>query len=95
MKATDPKEMQMTAKTIDRGDFRILVDPAEEQLDQNQYFEVEFVAKATFDEFRIDSEILYVRSARIAYNRAIKAHGRQLTNVTNLETGTLVVGSRF
>jgi hypothetical protein len=75
--------------TRDRGSFRILVTHGEEHLSQNQYFEVFYYARG-----ETRSEIVYVRSARIAYNAAVRAHGSNLLNVYNLETGEMVVGGR-
>lgn len=75
--------------TRDRGPFRILIDPTEERLDQNQYFEVEiFDGSHTGTTY---SEIIYVRSARLAYNQSLRKYGKRLCTIRNLETGKIVV----
>lgn len=79
--------MNRKMTTRDRGPFRILLEGNDDPEGRNQYFEVEVYAADA-----IAKEILWVRDARIAYNRALRAYGQKLLNVTNLETGRMVVG---
>ncbi len=87
---SNPKERNMSKPyTVDRGPYRILVDPAEEAQEHNQYFVV-----TVFDGFGTKEETLYVRSARIAFNVARKRYGKDIQSIVNLETGRTVVGGR-
>lgn len=78
--------------TRDRGQFRILIEGNDDPQSRNQYFEV--LTYNPDGQSIIRREIIYVRDSRIAYNNAIKRHGKKLLNVENLETGRLVVGGR-
>lgn len=79
--------------TKDRGRFRILIEgPAPDG--RNQYFEVTYASAAPGElGITLRPEIIWVRDSRIAYNVALRKYGRNLLNITNLETGRLVVGA--
>lgn len=82
--------------TRDRGPFRILIEGNDDPQDRNMYFEVRHgavrnLATLTYTEH---TEIVFVRNSRIAYNNALRKHGKDLLNIVNLETGRLVVGGK-
>lgn len=77
----------MTKTETTRGPFRILLDNSPDG--RNTYYEVEYL-----EGFRHRVEILFVGSSRVAFNNSIRRHGRNLLNITNLETGQQVVGGK-
>lgn len=84
--------------TRDRGPFRILLEGNDDPQGRNMYFEVRYGSIRNDDETGLTydehTRIVWVKDSRIAYNHAIKVHGKNLLNIVNLETGRMVVGGK-
>lgn len=74
-------------KTVTRGPFRIALERPTDG--RNVYYGVDYFRRG-----EVAQEIVYVGGSRIAFNNAVRKHGNNLLNITNLETGTLVVGAK-
>lgn len=79
-------------RTRERGPFRILIEGNDDPKDRNQYFRIDIYAPR--EPTGIRREIVYVHDSRIAFNNAVRAYGKRLLNITNLETGRLVAGGK-
>ena len=97
MTPTNPKETKMKQiKQVTRGPFRINLEKPEDG--RSVYYEIRFAATdrgvpAAWSTMTA-TEIVFVGSSRIAFNNAVRKYGRALLDITNLETGQLVVGGK-
>lgn len=83
-------------KQVTTGPFRIDIEVPEDG--RNVYYEVTFASTADGESVRWSTitsrEIVFVGGSRIAFNNALRKFGAGLLNITNLETGKLVVGAK-